>query len=250
MQEADRKKIAGLMKQLRYTALHEAEADYINTQMCYSRQTGHGISCSYDIHWQMSNCNRQFSREFADGKLFKHAEAIPSLGENARALSTVDALIYACFHRAGHFAHSGDRLIWLYDIHLLCQALNEQETTAFCQRAKKLKIIALCVDAITMTRFWFGTVLSQEFEVFVQEEAEEDTSALLLGTDRNDGIRKHTLLELKGFSTWRERLSFLTQNAFPPAEFMLWRYNQKNTLLLPWLYLRRFAEGVFIFLRK
>ncbi|CAK8714147.1 Putative nucleotidyltransferase [Candidatus Electrothrix laxa] len=248
--EEDREKTAVLMKKQGYASLHESQADYINTQMSSAKKTAQGITCRYDIHWQVSNCNRQFSREFSAGKLFENAEAIPSLGENARTLSKVDALIFSCFHRAGHFSHSGDRLIWLYDIHLLCQALTGQEIAAFCRRAKDLQIIFLCVDAITTAQSWFGTVCPEELKLFLHEKAENEAATQLLGSGRRDGIRKHTLLELKGLSGWQERFSYILQNLFPPADFMLWRYSKKKKLTLPWLYARRFAEGLIIFLRK
>ncbi|MCI5124715.1 MAG: hypothetical protein D3925_09615, partial [Candidatus Electrothrix sp. AR5] len=196
---------------------------------------------------------RQFSRDFSDGKLFENAEAIPSLGKNARTLSKVDALIFSCFHRAGHFSHSGDRLIWLYDIHLLCQALTAQEIAAFCRRSKDLQIISLCTDAITTAQSWFGTVHPEELKVFLQNlqgRTENEAMAHLLGNGRRDGIRKQTLLELKGLSGWQERFFYIVQNLFPPAEFMLWRYSKEKKALLPWLYVRRFTEGLIIFFRK
>ncbi|MGB5686994.1 MAG: nucleotidyltransferase family protein [Candidatus Electrothrix sp.] len=248
--EEDREKIANLMKKLGYTPLHEAQVDYINTQMSYAKKTVQGFSCCYDIHWQVSNCNRQFSRDFANGKLFERAEAIPALGENAQTLSKVDALIFSCFHRAGHFAHSGDRLIWLHDIHLLCQALTTGEIAAFYRRAKELQIIALCADAITTAQSWFGTVSSEELKVFLQERPEKEAAAQLLGSGRRNGIRKQTLLELKGLSTWQERCAYIMQNLFPPPAFMLWRYQKERKSILPWLYVRRFAEGLIIFFRK
>ncbi|MCW5202586.1 nucleotidyltransferase family protein [Desulfobulbus sp. US4] len=250
LSEADREKAAGLMKKLGYASLHEAQVDYINTQMSYAKKTAQGFSCCYDLHWQVSNCNRQFSRDFADGKLVENAEALPVLGENARTLSKVDALIFSCFHRAGHFSHSGDRLIWLYDIHLLCQALTGQEVEAFCRRVKELQIISLCADAITTAQSWFGTVYSEELKVFLQERTENEAAAQLLGSGRRDGIRKQTLLELKGLSTWQERCAYIVQNLFPPPAFMLWRYQKEGKIVLPWLYVRRFAEGLIIFLRK
>lgn len=248
--ESDRDRTAALMKKMGYAPLHEAEVDYINTQMSYARKTAQGITYRYDIHWQVSNCNRRFSRDFADGVLFEQAETIPSLGENARTLSKVDALIFSCFHRAGHFSHSGDRLIWLYDIHLLCQILTARETVRFHQRAGELQIISLCADALLAAQSWFGTVFSEELQLFLQEKAEYETSSLLLGKDRSDGIRRMALLELRGMSAWRERLSYILQNLFPPPKFMLWRYPEKNIILLPWLYIRRLAEGLLIILRR
>ncbi|MCI5122705.1 MAG: hypothetical protein D3908_16270, partial [Candidatus Electrothrix sp. AUS4] len=53
---SDRDKTAALMKKMGYAPLHEAQADYINTQMSYARKTGQGGICRYDLHWQVSKC--------------------------------------------------------------------------------------------------------------------------------------------------------------------------------------------------
>ena len=248
--EEERDKVIALMKKMEYTPLHEGRADYINSQMSYARKTAQGITYRYDIHWQVSNCNRRFSRDFTEGELFESAEAVPALGEHARTLSRADALIFACFHRAGHFSHSGDRLIWLYDIHLLCQVLTAQECAKFHQLAQELQIVSLCVDAIQTAQSWFGTTFSDELQTFLHEETTHEAAAFLLGKDRKEGIRKQAVLELQGLSSWRERFLYILQNLFPPPEFMLWRYQQEKKITLPWLYIRRFAEGVGIFLGK
>ena len=248
--DAERSRVAELLRQMDYTPLHEADADCISSQISFSRQDSRGHTCSYDIHWQLSNNNLAFSQAFADERLFARAVKVPELGEHARTLCHLDALIYACFHRAGHFSHSGDRLIWLYDIHLLCQALNEEEQHAFCDRARELTIVTLCSDAISTSRSWFGTVLPPVLESLLAEDAGQESSARYLQAGRKDGIRNHAVLQLQGMSGWRERCRFLWQNAFPPVQYMLWRYNTEQKRILPWLYLKRLWEGVTIFLRR
>ena len=253
----DQSKVKGLMKKMGYAPLHEAQVDYINTQMSYVRKNVQEIRCCYDIHWQISNCNRQFSQDFgqdfANGNIFTQAERIPALGEHAQTLNRVDAFLLACFHRAGHFSHSGDRLIWLYDIHLFCKKITVSESVQFYERAKELEILSLCADVIETAQSWFGTVCSQALQVVVQEGKEknaEEVSYQLLGNNRNDGIKRRTLLELEGLPSWPKRFLYIMQNLFPPPDFMLWRYQQEKKNLLPWLYFRRFTEGLRILLSK
>ncbi|MCI5145881.1 MAG: hypothetical protein D3923_10225 [Candidatus Electrothrix sp. AR3] len=245
-----REKTAALLKRLGYKSLHEAEVEYIDSQMSYSREAAQGCFCCYDIHWQMNN-NRQFSQNFFEERLLDNSIPIPSLGENAQTMNMVDALLFSCFHRARHFAHNGGRLIWLYDIHLLSQVLTEQEVVIFFSRAKKLEIVTLCADAIFCAQFWFGTVLPQVLESLLREHAKYEASTLLLKSGRHHGIKNHTLFELKGLPTWRERVLYLLQHAFPPAKYMAWRYNSRTApFVFPWLYLKRFVEGMYIFLKR
>ncbi|MCW5211858.1 nucleotidyltransferase family protein [Desulfobulbus sp. TB] len=245
----DQRKVKGVMKKMGYAPLHEAQVDYINTQMSYARKNVQGIRCCYDIHWQVSNCNRQFSQDFTCGKIFAQAKAIPALGEHAQTLNKVDAFILACFHRAGHFSHSGDRLIWLYDIHLFCQEMTGPESKQFYERTKELQILSLCSDAIETAQSWFGTVWPQAVQAVVQvgkEKNAEEASYQLLGNNRNDGIKRITLLELQGLPSWYKRFLYIVQNLFPPPDFMLWRYQKERKFFLPWLYVRRFTEGLRI----
>lgn len=243
----DREKTDRLLRQLGCVALHEAAAEGINAQMSWSRRY-QGIACHYDMHWRISNVSGSFSRAFAAGSLFARAVAVSSLGEYARTLSAADALLFACFHRAGHFSHSGDRLIWLYDLHLLCQSLTGEEAAAFCGQAEELEISTLCADGLKAAAFWFGTTFPAELTPLFKERSGEGFAALLQH-GRQAGIKSHALLELKGLPTWRERLLFVWRNLFPPAQYMLWRYGAKRKAALPLLYAKRLAEAILIVLK-
>jgi hypothetical protein len=244
--EAEREQAAVLLLRLGYQPLLETEAEYLGSQKSYSK-TGMGIRFNYDLHWQISNANRQFSTEFSE-KGFRTV-LVPALGEHAWTLNTVDSLLYACFHRAGHFSHSGDRLIWLHDIHLLCQSLTEEEAEMFFSKASQLEIKALCADAIAVAQSWFSTELPARLAALMPTRGSAEAfTALLKPGGRQVGIKHHALLELQGLPTWRERIRFLVQNVFPPSEFMRWRYGTSSPL--PLLYLKRFTEAVQIFLRR
>uniref|UniRef100_UPI004055D353 nucleotidyltransferase domain-containing protein n=1 Tax=Candidatus Electronema sp. TaxID=2698783 RepID=UPI004055D353 len=173
---SEREKAAALLQDMEYAPLLEENMDYVSAQKSYSK-TGPGIRFSYDLHWQISNTNRHFSRSFADEHLFAAAVPVPALGEHARTLSKIDSLLYACFHRAGHFSHSGDRLIWLHDIHLLCQSLTEAEAETFCAKARRLEIRALCADAIAVSKSWFSTKLPEQLAALMEDKTNNETFA-------------------------------------------------------------------------
>ena len=178
------------------------------------------------------------------------AKAIPRLGQNARTPDKVDALLLACFHRAGHFSHSGDRLIWLYDIHLLVVALDEYQFNLFYQKAKKMEIATICSDAILTAQDWFNTSLTEAMLERLKKLPASEPSTAYLTTGRQAGIKNHALLDLKDLSSLSEKLRYLYQKVFPPMNYMLWRYDTKRKYLLPFLYLYRLIYGVYIFVRR
>jgi hypothetical protein len=247
--ESQCKESVALLERLGYQAAHGATARYISSQRTYCK-IRQGIYCAYDLHWHVSNSNRRFSTRFIQEGLLAEPQAIPALGPHAFTLNGPASLIYACFHRAGHFSHCGDRLIWLYDIHLLSQSLTSEEIEKFCKKVKSLGIHTLAADAIRTAQYWFATDLPPALDSFIHNlPEEEEVFTLLLREGRQQGIKNHALLEMQALATWRQRAAFLFQNAFPPAEYMLWRYGSTKHHHLPFLYLRRFAEALRIFLR-
>ncbi len=158
-------------------------------------------------------------------------------------------MLLACFHRTVHYSHNEERLIWLYDIHLLAESMSENEFHSFYDKASKFKIITLCKDAITNARDWFNTSLPEwYFSRFNLPEIPE-TSATLLQPGRLNGIYNRALFELKDLSTWPERVKYLLEKIFPSESYMTWRYNIKSKFLLPFYYLYRIFYGLFIFIK-
>ena len=246
----DVSKVSALMEQLGYQIYYDADVEFISTQSTFEKQGSLGQTYAYDIHWQINNNSRSFSAELNYSHLFSTSKAIPRLGQNARTLDTIDALLLACFHRAGHFSHSGDRLIWLYDIHLLMNALDEHEFDLFYQRAKKIEIVTICADAILTAQDWFSTSITESRMKRLITLPEIEASTVYLTSGRQIGIKNHALLELKELSSMRDKFHYLFEKIFPPVNYMLWRYDTKRKYLLPFLYLYRFIYGIYIFVKR
>jgi len=241
---------SALMEQLGYESLYDAKVELLNSQMTFIKQDQLKVSHAYDIHWQVNNNSRSFSAELNYSHLLSTSKTIPRLGQNARTPDKVDALLLACFHRAGHFSQMGDRLIWLYDIHLLVCALDEHEFALFYQKAKKMTIATICSDAILTAQDWFNTSLTEAMVKRLSRLPVSEPSIAYLTTGRQAGIKHHALLDLKDLSSLSEKLHYLYQKVFPPVNYMLWRYDTKRKYLLPFLYLYRLVFGVYIFVRR
>ncbi len=242
--EAHRDAAGMLMKNLGFRPLHEARVDQISAQMSWFRPGRTGVGHTLDVHWRISNNDRRFSREFAHERLLQRAVAVDALGEHARTLAPADALLLACMHRAGHFSHSGDRLIWLHDIHLLAGSVTDTGLARFHGTVKALGLESVCGDALRVARYWFATRLPQTLEAMCNDtEGKGRRGYLRVG--RPAGIRGFVLREL-GSMPWSERIRYIYQNLFPPPAYMRWRYASTGRVLLPWLYFRRLLQGVRI----
>ncbi|WP_456375018.1 nucleotidyltransferase family protein, partial [Thiolapillus sp.] len=145
--EAAREEAQLAMRSLGYQPLYEASVEHISGQMTWVKRGNSGVEYSHDLHWRIRNNHRHFSNLFSHEYLQAHAKPLPRFGNDARMLNLADALLLACVHRAGHLAHSGDRLIWLHDIHLLGEGLCEEDIERFCQTARKLDLEDLCGEA-------------------------------------------------------------------------------------------------------
>jgi hypothetical protein len=91
------------------------------------------------------------------------------LSEHARTLSAVHTMLHACMHRAANFTtiyHVGDekiinpdRLIWLYDIHLLAKSFTTPDWDHLCELAEKHRLRAVCRDALIAANRYLNTPL-------------------------------------------------------------------------------------------
>jgi hypothetical protein len=76
-----------------------------------------------DVHWRVSD-TVPFAHAFSYAELAARASRVPALGARASTLGPADALVVACLHRAHH---GEERLIWLYDLHLLASAMDRDD---------------------------------------------------------------------------------------------------------------------------
>ena len=243
--QSARETAESVMRSLGYEPLHHARAEYISGQMTWVKPGNGGMGYSHDLHWRIRNKHRAFARVFDYACLIRRSRGVPGLGEHARTLNPADALLLACVHRAGHYYHSGERLIWLHDIHLLTETLDQTEVECFCATARDLEVEELCGDAFKASCFWFGTRLPRDFQAILEKAESRSEERHPMVVNRIAGIRNMVRRELKEMS-WKEGARFLAQNLFPPPAYMRWRYASTSRLSLPWLYLKRMLQGLRI----
>jgi hypothetical protein len=164
----------------------------------------------------------------------------------ARVPSHASSLLLACVHRLGHHQQH-DRLVWLYDIHLLAGTLDEAGWARVVSTATERGISAVCRHGLEATAVRFGTAVPASVLALLDASGRSEPSRAY--TERTQ-LRIDVLrADLRLLPRWRDRLQLVTEHAFPPASFILARYAVRQRLLLPVLYAHRIVTGAWKWLR-
>ena len=181
----------------------------------------HELSCrgsgdlpDLDLHWALSDWP-VLDRLPDFDTLLATSIPLPGLGNGARGLDAPHALLHACVHRASNLAADlGDRLKWLYDLHLLAAVLNRDggwpSFLVICEQAQACGIAAEGLAAATTL---FGTPVPPAISAAL---AAGRTHEPLDATRLSDWhyIQKLNFRALPG---WGTRLAWIGGRLLPPA---------------------------------
>jgi hypothetical protein len=235
------------MAALGYAAPNNVGGDLISHQVTYVKELRPGVQCNLDFHWKLTN-TQLFADSFSFPDLAGRSIAIPTLGSQARALGPVHALLLACLHRVAHH-YDSDRLIWLYDIHLLANGMDRGEFEEFARLAAESQIKAICLRGLRLAQVWFETTLPDELINLWLSSANARRGEKSEQFFKQDLRRLDlVILDLKQLQGW-SKVRLLGEHFFPPADYMLKRYKFSSRLLLPLFYLRRIISGAWKMIR-
>ena len=147
--------VAEVMARRGYVRPNQVTGELVMHQLDYARKDAQGLWHVYDFHWKLAN-RQAVADMLSHDELAREAVAVESLGPHARGLGSVHALMLACVHRVAHHA-SNERLIWIYDIHVLTEALSPAEVAAFAALAVDRSVSAICADGLAAAHRWFRT---------------------------------------------------------------------------------------------
>jgi hypothetical protein len=228
------------LRALGYTTEPQPGASYVMYQRTYVAVREGLPDHVVDVHWRLAN-PEVFGNVLTFEEMSVGAVSLPALGPAARALSDLHALLVACVHRVAHH-YDEDRLIWLYDIHLLASRLPPAAWAQFTALSAERHVAAICRVSLRKTADRFGTHIPQ----FVMAEElgtarPAEVTARYLTSNRS---RLRLMLEdLRVLPTWTDRWRLVREHAFPPSAYMREVYAPASGLPLPWLYLRRIVHG-------
>lgn len=234
-----------------YTAHTPWARELGSYQQVYSRVLTPGVTHVVDLHWRV-NDRQIFARAFSFDELWQRAQPVELLSPYAWAPGPADQLLIAALHRAHHMStpyfadgvpqYEGNRLLWIYDMHLLSESFSVQHWSRLVTAATDKGLCSVCLDALIATRERFATKIPAR----VLSELESSPSAEPSSKYLQRGEWKVRLtVDLPAIDSWWGRAKLLTEWLFPPARYMLQKYNTQQTAFLPLLYLRRALGRVF-----
>ena len=227
----------------------DASGEFVFYQASFISHDEGGGKHALDVHWRINN-SELLSRLFEHQELLQNARPVPRLGPDAWAAGNVDALLLACMHRATHqqapyyvdgVAHyGGDRLIWLYDIHLLAGGFSRDDWDALIMRARQKGLVAVCLEGLEQTRASFHTLVPEPVLATLCRQGEAEAIARYL----SGGVLRQQWMDFCAIAGAANKMRFLTQTIFPPASYIRQKYAHSGIEWLPWLYVRRVSGGV------
>jgi intracellular sulfur oxidation DsrE/DsrF family protein len=240
IQSASRKALDGVLGVLHYVRQPGISGELVMSQSMYLKSANETLSSALDVHWRIAN-PQVFAGALEYDELRAAAVPIPALGPDARGLSTPHALLLACVHRIAHHMDS-ERLIWLYDIHLLARSMSAADWNTFAQLAAERQVVAVCRRSLERTAARFATIVPNEVWEHPRWAA-RSTAELSAGYLEARRPISAIADDLRALRSWRERRRLAREHLLPPADYMRTVFAPGSRAPLAWLYTRRLLSG-------
>lgn len=228
-----------LLQQQGYRRPLVISGKYISHEFCAIKREGQAEHI-LDMHWRLSN-RHFFAEKLAYDELQQQAIPVPALHPGAFALDDIHALVHACIHRVAHYLDGqANRLLWLYDIHLLASGLEEPQWQRFLAQAKTKHLCDICLQGLELAVDYFATRVPAQV---VAELAAGSADGEPLKGIRNSRIRME-LANLRAVPGLGGKLGLIREHVFPDREYMRGKYQVGDSAWLPYYYLRRIVGSL------
>lgn len=216
------------------------EGQFVGFQFSCSKRLKNGLDITFDIHNQISDY-LWFAKRFPYQKLRKNAAFINVDGVDVAVLDLPYALLHACLHRVSNKPHKiQDRLIWLYDIQLICEAQGEEQWNDFLQIAMNTHMAKTCLEAIRQAEKYLELKLPSQAIERLKKHADFESSGLN-GLEKRWQLYLSDFLNNKGFLN---KAAQLREHLVPSKAYMMCKYPIRKQWQLPYYYVKRIVLGL------
>jgi len=191
-----------------------------------------------DAHWQLTS-HPAFARTWSYAALRDEAVPLPTL-DAALALSPMHASFHNALHRVGDLLHgTADRMIGLYDLHLLATRMTEEDWSRLRTLSQAHCIAGPVLHALAAAQNALGTVVPGDVLKELAHVAQSE-SFRMAWADRRWYFEWHLLKSLP----WRDWPSHAVRKLCPAPGYMMQRYSLSLRSQLPSAYLRRVIDAL------
>ena len=237
--------IRHVMSGLGYVPTPYCDGELLFCQFELGKPDAFGVHHAFDFHWKIST-QSMFADLLTYEELAADAAPVPALGPHARAAGPQHALLLACVHPVMHHRNV-ERLLWVYDIHLLASRLSDADLDRFADVAVAKEVAAISAHGLGLARSRFGSRIPDRVIARLAAHGTAEPSATYLQPER----RWHDELTscVRGLPRWRDRFRLLREVVLPDPRYMLRAYGvapqTPGAALLPALYFHRVIRGIW-----
>lgn len=233
-----------LFQDLGYAVLPHVRGELTLPQRHYVRDDERGFRHAWDLHWRLTT-SQALRFALPEDRVWANAATAPAL-VGAKMPARSDALLLACIHRLAH--HFDDkRLIWLWDIRLLLEAMTEEDLAAVEKGVTRdARAAAAARQSLSVARDWVAVRIPDRLGVILEMSTDTAPAFLWSGSRR----RITYLIGEVRAARRQDRLRLLVERVLPSRSSMRERYPSVPELLLPFAYLWRLAIGIPGWIRK
>jgi len=229
-----------LLEEMGYSRKYTLSGEYVGYQHCCYRSLGPGFYQVLDCHIKINDYSF-YADALGFDELYDQSVSVPQLAESAHTLGPVHALLLACMHRVTNIPHGiADRLIWLFDMHLLGQSFSSDEWMQFLALANDRNLCGTCFHSLRAAQQFFPVGIPDDIMDELEQAAEKEPFR-----PREEMKRwKYYHHVFKSVPGLRGKARLIREHFFPSSEYMMEKYNTTNRFSLPFLYVYRVFAGI------
>lgn len=235
---------SGFARALDNTVGHGAD---VNRQESWDRLEADGSTHSVDVHWAVMP-DWSMAALFDTAEVIARSEPVSHLAPGALRIGFADAVYHACLHRGVHIKSPywigddiayEDRLIWLYDLHLLAPHLSDADWSEVVARATRHRTTDLCHDALSEAVRLLGTQVSPDILSALAAQAVDDGPSFYLTRASRGRLFLANLAAVPGL---RAKFAYFRTYFFPSGLYMRAKYDAPAGTPVWKLHVRRIGD--------
>jgi len=232
-----------VLRTLGYVQTDAMQGQSVFQQESWVRTLAPGITHELDLHLELTN-SHAFNRGIDPQAIVQHRQALPALGPDAFGPSRTHALLHAAIHRVAHHDRSW-RLIWLYDMQLLIEAMDDDEASTLIDVAAQAGLISVLTDGVKAVDHAFGSRATRDLVARLAPHDSLATRELTRRVTRKGAGRLSMFVtDLRALRGLSARVHFIRDNLFPPKAWLRKHFGRTANEPIALPFLRRLGSGL------